>query len=60
MKPVVLDEPAPSKPIVPEIVCSVQYGITPKRPLFPNSDTEILSFIDEDIESIRDMATQLG
>ena len=42
------------KPVVPEIVHPVQYGITPKRLLLPHSDTEILSYIDDDISSIRD------
>ena len=49
-----LDEPAAVKPMVPEIVHSVQYGITPERLLLPHSDTEILSHIDDDISSIRD------
>ena len=57
VKPMVLgspDVPAPSKPLVLEIVHPVQYGITPKRQLLPRSDTEILSYIDDDISSIRD------
>ena len=47
------DVPAPSEPIVPEIVHPVQCGITPKRPLLRHSDTDILSYIDEEISSIR-------
>ena len=46
-----LDEPAPSKPKVLEVVHPVQCGITLKRPC---SDTENLSHIDEDVSSTRD------
>ena len=49
-----LDEPAALKPVVPEIVHPIQYGITPTRLLLPHSDTEILSYNDDDISSIRD------
>ena len=55
-----LDEQAPSKPNVLEVVHAVQYGITPKRPPLPCSDAEILSGIDEDVSSIRDGFTALG
>ena len=48
------DEPPTLKPVVPEIVHRIQYGIAPKRLLLPYSDTEILSYIDDDISSIRD------
>ena len=41
------DEPAVVKPVVPEIVHPVQYGITPQRLLLPHSDTEILSHMDD-------------
>ena len=47
------DEPAAKKPVVLEIVHTIQYGITPKRLLWSTSDTEILSYIDDDISSIR-------
>ena len=36
------DEPAAVKPVVPEIVHPIQYGITRKRFLLPQSDTEPL------------------
>ena len=49
-----LDVPAPSEPMVLEVIHSVQCGITPKRLLLPNSDDEILSRTDEDVSSIRD------
>ena len=48
------DEPAALKPVVPEIVHPIQYGITPKRLLLSHSDTEILSHIDDGISSTRD------
>ena len=48
------DEPAALKPVVPEIVLSIQYGITPKRLLLSHTDTDILSHIDDDISSIQD------
>ena len=51
------DEPAALKLVVPEIVHPIQYRITPKRLLLPQSDTEILSYIDDDISSIRDGST---
>ena len=57
VKPMVLgppDAPAPSKPIVPEVNHPVQHRITPKPLLRPHSDTEILSYIDEDTSSTRD------
>ena len=48
------DEPAASKPAVPEIVHLIQHGTAPKRLLLPHSDTEILSHTDDDISPIRD------
>ena len=47
-------EPAALKPVVPEIVHPIQYGIAAKRSLLFHSDTEILSCIDDDISSTRD------
>ena len=38
----------------PHIVHPIHDGITPKRLLLPHSDTEILSYTDDDISSIRD------
>ena len=42
------------KPAVPETVHPIQHGITPKRSLLPHSDTENLTYIDDDTSSIRD------
>ena len=54
------DEPAVMKPVVPKVVHPVQYGSTPKLLLLPHSDMEILSYIDDDISSIRDGKNSLG
>ena len=56
-KPLVIepqDEPAPSKPIEPEVVHAVLFGIRPTRLLLPHSDDKIFSGTDEDVSSIRD------
>ena len=46
-------EPAALKSVVPDIVHPIQDGITPKLLLLPHSDSELLSYIDDD-SSARD------
>ena len=53
------DESILVKPIVPEFIPPIQYGIKPQRLCLRRSDSEILTGFDDDVSSVRDDCTAL-